>query len=59
MPAVKKKAPRWEVYRIKGSSPAFLGSVYAADIKSAEKVAIKQFEIKDPHHVKRVYVRLA
>ena len=57
MRAPTKKFPRWEVYRIKGASAAFLGSVYAPDEKSAEKVAVKQLEIKDPQHIKRVFVR--
>ena len=55
---VKNQIPRW-MYQIKGSPPAFLGLVFAANEKSAEKLAIKQFEIKDPQHIKQIYVRLA
>ncbi len=57
----KKKPPprRWEVYRLKGAAGAFLGSVHAADEGAAIKAAIKQFEITNPDHQKRLYARPA
>jgi len=55
----KNKLRRWEVYRLKGASGAFVGSVHASDERGAVKEAIKQFEVKNPDHQKRLYARPA
>jgi hypothetical protein len=53
--ASKQRA--WEVYRVKGAAAAFMGRVYAADEKAAEREAVKALKITDPEHFKRLYVR--
>lgn len=58
--AKKKPRPRrWEVYRLKGAAGAFVGSVHAPDESAALKEAIKEFQITNPDHVKRLYARPA
>jgi hypothetical protein len=53
----KKKDIRWEVLRVKGSSPAFEGIVSAPNEKSALKAAITKLKINNPEHQKRLIVR--
>ena len=53
-----KKPTQWEVYRpIKGSPGAFIGVVEAPDETAALKVSIEEFEIVNPEHQKRLFVR--
>jgi len=43
--SVRKKAPTWEIRRLKATPAAFVGLVDAPDQSSAVKAAIKQFAI--------------
>jgi hypothetical protein len=54
-----EKRYRWSIYRLRGTPAAFLGSVDAADEKSAIKAAIEQFAIDDPHQQKRLIAQRA
>ena len=54
----KKLAPKkmysWRILRIRGTPAAFIGIVDAPDEGSAINEAIKQFEITNPEHQKRL-----
>jgi hypothetical protein len=41
-----KQMCHWSIYRLRGTPAAFLGSVDAADEKSAIKAAIEEFRIQ-------------
>jgi hypothetical protein len=46
----------WFVYRIRRTPAQFIGLMYAPDEKAAIREAIKEFEITDPEHQKRLMV---
>ncbi len=52
-----KKPIRFEIYRLKGSPAAFLGTVYAPDQERALMIAIKELNITNPEYQKRLLVR--
>lgn len=56
---MRNKLCRWEVFRLKGSPAAYLGSVHAPDEKSALKAAIKELKIGNLEHQKRLLIRRA
>lgn len=56
---MRKKEHLWGVYRLKGSPAAFVGSVYAPDEKAALKAAIKELQITNSEHQKRLFVKRA
>jgi hypothetical protein len=49
-----EKTYRWNIYRLRGTPAAFLGSVDAADEKAAIEAAIEQFGIDDPYVQRRL-----
>jgi hypothetical protein len=48
---------RWRISRIKGNKAEPIGTVDAADAKSAITVAIKQFQVTDKEQQKRLAAR--
>ena len=49
--------PRWKISRIKSTPAEELGTVEAPDAETAIRVAIKEFEITDPQHQRRLAAR--
>jgi len=48
------KEVEWRVSRIKSTPAVYVGTVTAPDAETAIKKAIKEFEITDPEHRKRL-----
>ena len=55
--ASKRTIPRWRITRIQGTPAANVGTVEAPDADTAIRVAIKQFEITNPEHQRRLAAR--
>ena len=51
---MSKKLRFWRISRIRGNRAEKLGVVRATDDENAIRLAIKQFEVKDPEHQKRL-----
>jgi 1,2-phenylacetyl-CoA epoxidase PaaB subunit len=49
-----KKLHSWRIFRIRGTPAAEIGTVQAPDAETAIKVAIKEFNIKNPEQQKRL-----
>jgi hypothetical protein len=52
-----KQVKKWLVTRIKGSPVYEYGTVDAPNADAAIRKAIKEYEITDPEHVKRLAAR--
>jgi len=48
---------RWRIIRLKASPAVELGTVEAPDADTAIQVAIKEFEITNPEHQRRLAAR--
>ena len=49
--------PRWKISRIKSTSALEYGTVEAPDAEAAVERAIREFEITDPQHQRRLAAR--
>jgi hypothetical protein len=54
-----KKLFRWRITRLKASPAALIGYVEAADEEQAIRTAIREFEITNPEHQKRLVAQRA
>ena len=54
-----KKLFRWRITRLKASPAALIGYVEAPDQDTAIRTAIRQFEITNPEHQKRLVAQRA
>jgi hypothetical protein len=52
--AMRKKLSNWRVIRIRGNKAELVGTVPAADEKSAIKAAIKEYKIDNPDQQRRL-----
>ena len=59
MPKVssKRTLPRWRIIRLKATPAVELGTVEASDADKAIELAIKEFEITNPQHQRRLAAR--
>jgi hypothetical protein len=55
--AMRKKLSSWRVIRIRGNKAELVGTVPAADEKSAIKTAIKEYKIDNPEQQRRLAAR--
>jgi hypothetical protein len=53
----KKLSSSWRVIRIRGNKAELVGTVPAADEKSAIKTAIKEYKIDNPEQQRRLAAR--
>ena len=51
---IAQKLYRWRITRIKASPAALIGWVEAPDAEQAIRAAIREFEITNPEHQKRL-----
>jgi hypothetical protein len=58
IPAMRKKLSNWRVIRIRGNRAERIGTVAAADEKSAIKAAIRDYKIDQPEQQRRLAARL-
>jgi hypothetical protein len=55
---MRKKLSNWRVIRIRGNKAELVGTVPAADEKSAIRAAIKEYKIGNPEQQRRLAARL-
>jgi hypothetical protein len=55
---VRKKLSSWRIIRIRGNKGELVGTVPAADEKSAIKTAINEYKIDKPEQQRRLAARL-